>query len=370
MAPKILYIEDEIHIRDNIADILRAYGYEVATVANGQEGIRQAMITPPDLILCDIRMPEMDGYQVLEAIRSNRSLTMIPFIFLTARTEELDIRRGMVAGADDYLKKPFAIESLLQTIKSRLQREAQRKTDLQNRLEEIRQTATTVTNHEYNTPLNGILGFATLLIDHYDEYKPEDRLAMLRLIKTSGLRLKRSLDNLRLIDTLRNLEPGHSVRSFYTSGTARLDAPFVKQCLDQINERYDQEGRVQLALASDQLALSTGSLGIILEELIDNAYKFSDGSRPIEITGCREGTKYKLTFLNQGQPFKHDDIARINPFIQFDRQQYEQQGFGLGLAIVKKLLDLNQGTLAIESRPHGLTEVTVLFHRLIDQEAS
>ncbi|RAJ90869.1 histidine kinase/DNA gyrase B/HSP90-like ATPase [Larkinella arboricola] len=369
MALKILYIEDETKIRDNVSDILGLYGYEVATAGNGRDGIIQAILDPPDLIICDIRMPEMDGYQVLEVIRSNRSLATIPFIFLTARTEELDVRRGMVSGADDYLKKPFTMDSLLQAIEGRLEREAQRKTDLKNRLEAISQMIASVTSNEYNTALNGILGLVSLLINHYHEYDQEDNLFMLTMIKVNGLRLKRSLDNRRLMDELRNLEPAHSAYSFYTLGTTQLDTRVIEQSIRSVNERYDQEITVRLAVETTRLALPEWSLNIILAELIDNAHKFSEGFHPIEIIGHPQGTNYQLTVLNQGLPFTPEDRTHILSFLQVDRQQYDQQGDGLGLAIVNKLLELNQGTLAIETRPDATTAVTVTFQGITEQAA-
>ncbi|GAB3905294.1 hypothetical protein GCM10028803_35950 [Larkinella knui] len=363
MATKILLIEDETPIRDNVTTLLSLKGYEVSSAPNGREGISMAMLGKPDLILCDIMMPEMDGYQVLDAIRSNQSLATVPFIFLTAKTEDIDVRRGMISGADDYLTKPFTLDSLLLAIESRLQREALREADLQDRLDELRRTITSVSNHEYNTPLSGILGFVTLLMDHYNEFDQEDSLSMLAMIKACGLRLKRSLDNLRLIEELQRIQPATSSYAFYTTGISMLDTDVLDQQIDKVNDRHDQEIHCLIDVDSAHIQLSETSLRIVLDELIDNAHKFSDGSRPIQITGRPENDQYRLTILNFGQRFNPEDIPRIAPYVQFDRKSYEQQGSGLGLSIVKKLLELNNSTLAIESLPTGETSVTILFQR-------
>ncbi|MVM30154.1 response regulator [Spirosoma sp. HMF4905] len=366
MAPKILVIEDETHIRENVAALLTLKGYAVATAPNGREGLLQAIVYLPDLILCDIRMPEMDGYQLLEAIRNNRSLATVPFIFLTAKTEETDLRRGMVLGADDYLTKPFTLDSLLQSIESRLQREAQREADLQSRLGDLRRTINSVSSHEYNTPLTCILGFVSLLMDHSDEFDQSDRLSMLAMIKSASLRLKRSLDNLRLLEELHQVDTLPSAFTFFSTGSSWIDTNVVKQHIQKVNDRQDQPLTCRLEIERAHVTLSETSLGTVIEELVDNAHKFSDGTQPVQISGHQGELTYQLRISNHGQLFKPEDIARIAPYMQFDRKTYEQQGSGLGLAIVKKLLALNKGSLVIESQLTGETSVIVTLPSVLE----
>ncbi|WP_300436865.1 response regulator [Christiangramia sp.] len=116
----ILLIEDDITVRENTAELLELSDYEVATAANGRQGIDKARASHPDIIVCDVMMPEVDGYGVLEALSNDPETANIPFIFLSARTEHKDIRKGMDLGADDYLTKPFDEEDLLSAIESRL----------------------------------------------------------------------------------------------------------------------------------------------------------------------------------------------------------------------------------------------------------
>lgn len=119
---KILLIEDNDDIRTNTAEILELSGYEVIMAPNGKIGIEQAIEHKPDLIICDIMMPVLDGYGVLHAIHKNDSIRNVPFIFLTARTERGDFRKGMELGADDYLTKPFDATELLNAVDSRLKK--------------------------------------------------------------------------------------------------------------------------------------------------------------------------------------------------------------------------------------------------------
>ncbi|WP_448529425.1 response regulator [Raineya sp.] len=123
MATKtILLIEDNEEIRENTAEMLELAGYRVQTAENGKIGVEKALAEKPDLVICDIMMPVMDGYGVLQIFMHNPELSPIPFIFLTAKTERSDIRKGMEMGADDYLTKPFSEAELLGAVESRLKR--------------------------------------------------------------------------------------------------------------------------------------------------------------------------------------------------------------------------------------------------------
>jgi CheY-like chemotaxis protein len=117
---KLLLIEDDVTVRENTSELLELSNYEVITASNGKLGIAKAKEHLPDIIVCDIMMPEVDGYGVLEALCKDPDMINIPFIFLSAKTEHKDIRKGMDLGADDYLTKPFEEEELLSAIESRL----------------------------------------------------------------------------------------------------------------------------------------------------------------------------------------------------------------------------------------------------------
>lgn len=119
---KIAVIEDNHEMRENIQEILELADYDVVTAANGKEGIEVVKNTSPDLIICDIMMPELDGYGVLFYLSKNPITAKIPFIFLTAKTERADMRKGMNLGADDYIAKPFEEMELLEAIESRLKK--------------------------------------------------------------------------------------------------------------------------------------------------------------------------------------------------------------------------------------------------------
>lgn len=118
----VLLIEDNAEIRDNMGEILELAGYKVLLAANGKDGVSLAVAETPDVIVCDIMMPELDGYGVIHMLQKNPDTQYIPFIFLTAKAERSEIRKGMELGADDYITKPFSGTELLNAIEGRLRK--------------------------------------------------------------------------------------------------------------------------------------------------------------------------------------------------------------------------------------------------------
>lgn len=130
---QILVIEDEAWIRESAIELLEAEGFEAIEATNGLEGLHKAQELLPDLIVCDVMMPEMDGYALLEKLQENEKTASIPFIFLTAKVDKKDMRQGMDLGADDYLTKPFSRAELLFSISARLKKKQKSESE-RNRL--------------------------------------------------------------------------------------------------------------------------------------------------------------------------------------------------------------------------------------------
>jgi DNA-binding response OmpR family regulator len=121
---KILVIEDDRVIRENILKLLKAEGFDVTGAENGALGLNAAVSSLPDVILCDVMMPQLDGYGVLAALRSHPVTATVPFVFLTGKADRSEVRQGMELGADDYLTKPFTKAELVGAISSRLKKQA------------------------------------------------------------------------------------------------------------------------------------------------------------------------------------------------------------------------------------------------------
>nr|WP_321230208.1 response regulator [uncultured Psychroserpens sp.] len=144
---KVLIIEDNEDVRENTADILKLSNYSVNTAENGKIGLEKAKQLLPDVIICDIMMPELDGYDVLKGLNKNSETASIPFIFLTSKSEKTDMRKGMNLGADDYLTKPFSENELLEAIECRLKKNDFLKQQYSQTIEGVSQFIEAATNY-------------------------------------------------------------------------------------------------------------------------------------------------------------------------------------------------------------------------------
>ena len=159
MRKKILLIEDDITVRENTAEILELSDYVVETASDGVKGVDKAIMFKPDLIVCDIMMPELDGYGVLQKLSQLKETQAIPFIFLSAKTDHKDIRKGMDMGADDYLTKPFEEEELISAIESRIA-----KTEILNSRSAMRSESSAL--NDYDELKNQLKQYATKSYDN------------------------------------------------------------------------------------------------------------------------------------------------------------------------------------------------------------
>ncbi|MBC8757643.1 response regulator [Kordia sp. YSTF-M3] len=145
---KILIIEDNQDVRENTADILELANYEVCTADNGKKGVELAKNARPDIIICDIMMPGLNGYEVLQNLSEDKKTASTPFIFLTSRTERTDVRKGMNLGADDYLTKPFEENELLEAVATRLNKHTFLKKEFSKDIKGVNQFLDEASSHE------------------------------------------------------------------------------------------------------------------------------------------------------------------------------------------------------------------------------
>ncbi len=356
---KILVIEDEEAIRENILDLLEAENFESMGAANGKIGIKMAIAQIPDLILCDMMMPEIDGHGVLKALRSEPITATIPFIFLTAKAEKTDIRLGMELGADDYITKPCTPQELLKAVAIRLEKHKAISRKSQKTLDELRSNISMSLPHELRTPLNAIMGFSELILSEYSILKESEILEMIGYIQLSGHRLYRLIQNFLLYTDLEmaatNPERLKEMQNSEFSCVESLLSEKARQQAKQANRLDD----LQLNLQNSSVAIDSIKLTKILEELLDNAFKFSSEGSPVFVSAFVENQTFILSVKDQGRGMTADQIAQLEAYMQFDRQLYQQAGLGLGLAIVKRITELHGGNLKIESSPDQPTIVSV-----------
>lgn len=356
---KILVIEDAQSLRKDILEMLGFEGYEAEGAENGIVGVQMAREMRPDLIICDIMMPGMDGFGVLEELRKDAELGTIPFIFLTARTDRADSRYGMELGADDYLTKPFTASELLASVQTRLDKQAKITAMTERKMDDLRGAIILALPHELRTPLNVILGFSDLLMD--DAPMESVRVVdMARHINSAAMRLYRLIENfltyaqteLLLTDAKKReaLRQGYMV---YPKNSVENHARHKAMSFERVDDLvFDVEDVEAIGIGEEFIKK-------IVEELVDNACKFSDAGKPIHVRGRVDGLRYQLSVSDQGRGMDPEQVAEIGAYMQFERRLYEQQGSGLGLVICKRLAELHGGDLTIDSAPGKGTTTSI-----------
>ena len=348
---KILVIEDEAAIRENILELLEAENFAALGAANGKAGIKLAVEQIPDLILCDVMMPEIDGYGVLKALRSEPITATIPLIFLTAKADKTDVRLGMELGAEDYITKPCTPQEVLKAIEIRLERQKTISRHSQQKLEEMRRNISMSLPHELRTPLNAILGFSEIILSEYEVLEQAEVLDMVGQIQVAGHRLYRLIQNFLLYAELEmtatNPELLEEMQNSEFNSVKSLLTQKARQQAKDANRTAD----LQLNLHEALVAIDLRRLTKILDELLDNAFKFSLEGTPVFVSNKVENNFFILCVRDKGRGMSAAQIAQLEAYMQFDRKLYQQAGLGLGLAIVKRIVQLHGGELKIESSP-------------------
>lgn len=358
---KILVVEDEKSIRESLLDLLRVEGFHATGAANGYIGVQLAQQQVPDLILCDVTMPQLDGYQVLTSLRQHAETAAIPFIFLTARGSREDFRQGMELGADDFLAKPCTADELLAAIASRFDKQAAVESQSQRQLDALRSSIALSLPHELRTPLNGILGLTEVLMDDFQHIDRQEMLELAQGIHKAAERLSRLIQNFLLYAELEIIARDDERLSRLRSEETRLPTLLITTVATAIAQQAGREADLHLNLQTLKIKISELKLKKVIEELVGNAFKFSEAGTPVQVATLITKASLALTVSDRGRGMTTEQIARLGAYMQFERTFYEQQGSGLGFAIAKRLVELHEGTLTIDSTPGQHTTVQVTF---------
>lgn len=343
---KLLLIEDEKILRENTCELLEAYGYECLTAENGAEGLEKALSEKPDLIICDIMLPLLNGYEIKGRLNQNTELEQTPFIFLSAKVERSDLRQGMDLGAADYITKPFKICELVNSIESRLEQSKNTHSIADARFIRSIIDFIHIAKHECNTPLHGIITLSDILTADQPVQADFSHKAS-RAINTSGKRLHKTLNN--LLDLIR-------LRHYTVSADQGQVIPCFKNTIRRIlaerSKYYKFSGEIKADLSCyDAIRLSPEDLEVIIFETLDNMFKFSSsGAVAIELTTTGEGSNQQMVLSATNSICGPVGFCKkdIGAFKQYNSGKLDKQGSGLGLCLIQLITEKYQGEIELD----------------------
>lgn len=353
---KILVVEDDIYLMEGIRDILELDGYEVVTADSGKSALdvlRQSYPLP-DLIVSDIMMPVMDGYEFLNAVRSETDWIDLPFIFLTAKGERSDQNLGKELGADDYVIKPFGPEDLLVAVSAKLKRDTLRRKKYEQEVADTKRKIMTILYHEFNTPITYVVAYNDML----QQVDPESlNTATMRTflhgIDAGASRLRKLIENFIVLVELQTDEAEESY--VLHRGLIEDYQVLLSQLRTEVeNDAERKKQEFQMVIDPD-LPPMMGYAEYIRKAvrcLIDNAQKFSDNATTVKLHVFHEPAKNTVCFMvkDEGRGIPLSERERIfEAFYQIDREQHEDQGAGAGLTIAKQIVEMHGGQVTVES---------------------
>lgn len=380
-APRVLTIEDTPEVRTLIRRVLEPKGFEVLEASDGLAGLDLAIAHPPDLILCDIKMPGMDGYQIATALRTHPELAGVPIVMLTTQG---DRELALSVGADGFIEKPIDIKAfpgqlraylegkrehvpaddesrqlraytqsvtgkLEQTVRELTAANSQLRTTMRTKQEFMQNLS-----HELATPLTPVIGYVKMLRSGRLGALTEQQTKALDSMSTSVERLARAIDNLVDFATLESgkgliahdpFDAAAMVKAVFEEARAKARARrvHVLTLLGPSLTGYGDERKVKQALAS----------------LLDNAIKFGPVGGEVLLRAAVEGDRLYLEVYDQGSGVLPEEAEKVFvPFFHADRGDERAPGAGLGLPVAKQIVEAHGGEIRVESPPKNQPEGT------------
>ncbi len=369
----ILIVDDTPENIDVLNGLLSDFKRKIAT--SGERALKIALSnTPPDLILLDIMMPGMDGYEVCQKLRQDKRAQEVPVIFLTAKTEKKDIIKGFEAGGQDFVTKPFDARELMERVKTQLKlryqqellknmnavleqkvKERTAELDIANAqllsLDEAKNQFLMLISHEIRTPLNGIVGSAYFLSDTIDDPELQEFLGMLR----------ESVDRLdKFSRTALEITQMQTIGREMDKKLLDINS-IITKVIESKKNSADEKNINTIVELTEELHINglENYFQRSIEELIGNAIKFSHEGTDIKIKTFGEDGNIIISVCDTGEVIPLEKIQEITKPFGLAKQHYDKH-IGLGLAYVSKCLDIHDASLEIKSNQKE-TVITLIF---------
>jgi two-component system, sensor histidine kinase and response regulator len=355
----VLIIEDEMPVRENIIDLLDAEGFTCFGAENGERGLFLAQEQHPDLIVCDISLPDMNGYGILSRVQQDKFLSGIPFIFLTARSERTEMRKGMELGADDYITKPYTRAELLRAIQTQMDKRKNLSNQVSRRLDTIHARVERTLPFNILTQLNKITNLAITM--QGSQFHQNELTAIAEDIEQAANILQRAIQKYIFFQELERKKAENQKNNFENG--KYCSSIVIREAVEMLARQAGRETDLKMVV-DDHAFILVGEESVfrIVEEIIENALKYSKPGTAISVSSealWQKGS-YFFHVKNIGTPISRDRIQILNEFIDLDHYFPDQNSVGLGLLIARRLAILYGGFLSIQSAQDGtIVEITL-----------
>lgn len=366
IATCILLVEDNTGFLDDVSFHLEMHNYKVIKVTNGRAALDYLASTHelPDIVVSDISMPDMDGYELLKILQQDTRYSNLPFIFLTALDSRNDIRLGKQLGADDYLIKPFHVDDLIIAIENRLRRVAQWRADMDRQVDLVREQLLSLIHNRQDSSLDLLTFYSDgcLNLEDLEAMPDEFSQQSLQAIHDTMRHANRLIQQITL---LIKLDRGQ-IKTYL------IDHPqvcnlhlIVEAACDSITKEF-AEGEIsfQLKLPSSPIHVVGlhDLLSLVIEEVIRNAVIFSPPGNSVFISIDAKVNHAAIQVVDHGIGIANEHIPFIwDRFRQFCRTLRSQQGAGLGLAVVYECTRILRGKVSMKSEIDLGTTMTLYF---------
>jgi len=345
-SPLILIVDDDPQNLKVLGNTLTKKGYSLIFAKSGVQAFKTILKKTPDLILLDVMMPDMDGFEVCRRLKQNAAFAKIPVIFLTAQTEKEKVIEGFQLAAVDYVTKPFNAEELITRVHTHLKMKAT-EDELEQTVEQLRQANATkdkllsIIAHDFGNIFNGLIGLTEFLVGDYKVDKEQFMQMILQNSKIGQDLLKNLLEWSRLQTGALKAQPvSLNLKFIIDNNVSLLNA-----------QAMDKNIKIFSSIDKGNVFADEHMLNTVIRNLLSNAIKFTPQNGQVEISSREKSSKLEISIKDTGVGIKSQDIDKL---FRIDvshstKGTANERGTGLGLILCKDFVETNGGTIGVES---------------------
>ena len=359
MKYRVLVVEAAKDVSNELVRIMELSGYEVMRAFNGHEGYILAQEHLPDLIISNIVIPGINGFELLKKLQMNEDTAAIPLIFLSSESNPSDVREAMNLGADDFITIPYEIDELVNSIKIRLEKKSKRESQMNLKIENLQDSVRRTIPHEFRTPLNVILGFSEFLMKSNKNIHQGEALEMINNINESGHNLLKTFENYILYTNLELISASRPEKLKYQNYKTYLTDIFVKDVASSKANEYDRQTDLNLNLTDVTVDIYEDHLRKIIDELLANSFELSEKGTEVKIVTTLVENNFNIVITDFGSGENRKLFLNQSEADKFGSKLEDKQLAGLGLNIVKKIVGIYNGSISINKQQDSITEISI-----------